>query len=520
MTVERAVLSAKSVTRLLYYGLFPAILMAALVLAYFSYRSALRFERLGEETIFEGTLLVARERVERVEQLVIDSDNRLFHFVDLDHLEDVEARWLSIAEISRHVKTLVVLDENQDIVLFLTNEEIPRARWFRGLLNREIISDLELGPEMVNRHKHLHARYAGRYYLLSYITREHNGRLYTICLSNDVDAIVERTFPELLADPRGRRRFNVAAQDGRIIFGDRLDDAGEFIVAHPFPTTFYRWRLQVAPLHAPELEARARQKNISDAVLIGLALGVIILGMMIYLYAAAKERKLSQLRSEFVSNVTHELKTPLSLIKMFAELLVIGKVAEERRQRYCEIIYRESDRLGALIDTVLDFSRLERGKSHYEKAEIDLEAVVRRAVEMFRLRLDHETIGLTVEVEQPPPPVFADGQAITLALINLLDNALKYAEGTSQIRLSLSTRGRMVRIEVADDGPGISPEEIRRIFERFYRGQAAASSHSRGSGIGLSIVQAIANGHDGRVWVESSPGEGATFIIELPSLTS
>ncbi len=506
------------VTRLLYYGLFPAIAMAAVVLGYFSYRSALRFERLGEETIFEGTLLVARERVDRVEQLVIDSDNRLFQIVDLAHVEDLEARWDRIGEVSSLVRTMLVIDEAGGIELFLTRDEPSRARWFRGLFAREIFRDLERGPEMANRHKHLHGRYGGRYHLVSYITRRHEGRLYTIVVANDVDAIVQRTFPELLADPGGTRMFNVTDENGRIIFGSRLAGAGEYIVALPFPTTFYHWRLQVAPVHAPELEARARQKKISDAILIGLALGVILLGMSVYLYAAAKERRIGRLRSEFVSNVSHELKTPLSLIKMFSELLTMGGVGDEgSRRRYCEIIHRESDRLSALIDNVLDFSRLERGKTEYEKTEIDVGAVVRRAVDIFCIRLEREELALRLAIDADLPPVLADEQAITLALLNLLDNALKYAEGTAEIAVSVRGAGGQVVIEVADQGPGLPPEELKRVFERFYRGRQAKRQHQRGTGIGLAIVQAVAEGHGGRARAVSEEGKGARFLIELPA---
>ena len=508
-------------TRLLYYSLFPAILMAAVVLAYFSYRSALRFERLGEESIFEGTLLVARERIERVEQLVIDSDNRLFRFIDVEHLEDVESRWEDIEEVSRLVQALFVLDEEQRVVLYLTREEIARARWFRAIFRREIIGDLELGPHMVDEHKHLHERYAGRYYLISYITRRHRGRQYTICISNDVDEVVQSTFPELLEDPGTARILNVADQDGRVIFGESLASAGEYIVSHHFPTTFYRWRLQVAPLHAPELEARTRQKQISDAVLIGLAFGVIVLGMIIYLYAAAKDRRLSRLRSEFVSNVTHELKTPLSLIKMFSELLVLGKVKDdERRQGYYEIIFRESDRLGALIDNVLDFSRMERGKTRYQKVEVDVCELVGKAVEVFRIRLERQSIDVQLELADDLPLILADEHALSLAVFNLIDNALKYAEGTEQVRISVTCEQERLRIVVEDDGPGIPEDERRRIFERFYRGKTATSGRQRGTGIGLSLVRDVAYGHGGKAWVESEQGQGARFCIELPILTS
>jgi two-component system phosphate regulon sensor histidine kinase PhoR len=509
------------VTRLLYYGSFPAILTAAMVLAFFSYRSALRFERLGEETIFEGTLLVARERVERVEQLVIDSDNRLFHFIEIEHLEDVEAKWEDIEEISHLAQALVVLDESRRVVLYLSRGEIAQARWFRAVFRREIVNDLELGPHMVDRHKHLHGMYAGRYYLISYITRRFQDRQYTICISNDVDEVVQRTFPELLDDPRGTSLLNVVDHQGRIIFGQPLTGTGEYIVAHEFPTTFYRWRLQVTPLHAPELEARARQKLISDAVFIGMAFGIIVLGMIVFLYAAAKERKLSQLRSEFVSNVTHELKTPLSVIKMFSELLVMGKVGdEERRRGYFEAIHRESERLGTMIDNVLDFSRLERGKALYEKVEVDVGEVVTTAVEVFRLRLDRQAIELKMRIEPDLPTVLADRHALSLAVFNMIDNALKYAEGTREIRVHVTSSTDNVRICVEDDGPGLPTDELTRVFERFFRGAAATRGRQRGSGIGLSLVQSVARGHGGKAWVDSEPGRGARFTIELPALTS
>ena len=141
---------------------------------------------------------------------------------------------------------------------------------------------------------------------------------------------------------------------------------------------------------------------------------------------------------------------------------------------------------------------------------------------MFRLRLERESVDVTLDVEEDGEPmlILADEQAVTLAVINLLDNALKYAEGTKVISVALRNEGDVVRIIVSDNGPGIPQEDLRRIFERFYRGKAAARSRARGSGIGLSIVQAVADGHGGRVWAESPPDGGATFTIELPGLTT
>jgi signal transduction histidine kinase len=199
----------------------------------------------------------------------------------------------------------------------------------------------------------------------------------------------------------------------------------------------------------------------------------------------------------------------------------MGKVGdEERRRGYFEAIHRESERLGTMIDNVLDFSRLERGKALYEKVEVDVGEVVTTAVEVFRLRLDRQAIELKMRIEPDLPTVLADRHALSLAVFNMIDNALKYAEGTREIRVHVTSSTDNVRICVEDDGPGLPTDELTRVFERFFRGAAATRGRQRGSGIGLSLVQSVARGHGGKAWVDSEPGRGARFTIELPALTS
>jgi two-component system phosphate regulon sensor histidine kinase PhoR len=244
-------------------------------------------------------------------------------------------------------------------------------------------------------------------------------------------------------------------------------------------------------------------------------------GIGFLLYAIRKERRANQLKSDFIANVSHELKTPLSLIRMFAELLALGKLkTPEKGREYAEIITRESERLSHLIDNVLDFARIERGKAAYDFKMGDLAEVVARGVDVYRFRLEREGVKLRTEIAEALPPIRLDENAMTLVLLNLLDNAVKYGAGEGdakgEITVRLGEEGGALRLTVADQGPGIEREEQRHIFERFYRARSARGKTSRGSGIGLSLVKHIAEAHGGRVTVDSAPGRGATFIVSLP----
>jgi two-component system phosphate regulon sensor histidine kinase PhoR len=227
--------------------------------------------------------------------------------------------------------------------------------------------------------------------------------------------------------------------------------------------------------------------------------------------------------------VSHELKTPLSLIRMFAELLATGKHKGEGAGReYAGIITRESDRLAHLIDNVLDFARLERGKASYNFAEGRMQEVVERALEVCRFRLEKEKIRLRLEIADDLPLVRMDEDAMTLVLLNLVDNAAKYGgsdggndgagdEAAGEVWVKLARVPGGVALSVRDRGSGISPEDQKRIFERFYRADNARVRNVRGSGIGLSLVKHIAESHGGRVEVESAPGQGSTFTVFVPA---
>jgi two-component system phosphate regulon sensor histidine kinase PhoR len=503
-------------TRLIYWGVLPTIAAAAGILGYYAYQSAAQFAALGEQSIVQSTLLLVDEKVDRVEQQIITADNAVFHLVDFEDLEGLEERWVPLAErISPSVRALVVVDDGGNVVGYASRASARGRRDFHKVFLERILPDLELERRRVDQLRHLHRTYADRSYLISYKAVRHRGRRVYLVAHHDPGYFVREVFPSLFVTEE-ESRYNVVDEDNRRIYGPSLSRAGDYLVGRRFPTTLYNWRLQIAPKQAPLLEAQRRSGFVTEVGLIGLSFVIILLGVMFLIYAATKESRLNLLRSEFVANVSHELKTPLSVVRMFAEMLLTKRVrSEEKEQQYLEIICRESERLSALIENVLDFSAIERGKQTYQMREADLLDVVQRAMDTFRFRLERE--GLEVRLEQRaelPAGVCFDEQAILLAIMNLLDNAVKYGGAEGPVELIVDRGRRHVYVRVRDHGPGIPEGQHRRVFDRFYRVRRDADT--RGSGIGLSLVKRIVEAHGGRAWAENAPDGGAVVSFSLP----
>ena len=230
-----------------------------------------------------------------------------------------------------------------------------------------------------------------------------------------------------------------------------------------------------------------------------------------------RQIELVSAKTSFVSNVTHELKTPVAVIKLAVETLELGRVrTEAEREKYLRTITRESDRLAQLVDNILDFSRLEAGQRSIQRAPVDMRDVVNAAMDGFRLRLEDAGFHYEVELPDKVPPVLGDGRALQHCLLNLLDNAVKYSRERKEVRVAVAARDGHVALSVADRGIGIPPEERGRIFEKFARVETGLVHDVKGTGLGLSLVDMLVRAHHGRVEVASTPGEGSTFTILLP----
>ena len=253
----------------------------------------------------------------------------------------------------------------------------------------------------------------------------------------------------------------------------------------------------------------------SFLTLAGLSL-VLACGIALTYRNVSKEMALARLKSDFVSNVSHELRTPLSLIRLYAETLEMGRLTSpEKYQEYYCIIRKESERLTALINNILDFSRIEAGRKEYDFRETDLRELVRNTLDSYRYQIEQHGFTYEEKIDEVPP-VRVDREAMARSLVNLVNNALKYSQDRKFIGVSLYRDNGSVKLEVVDHGIGIPHQEQSKIFEKFYRVGDPLVHNTKGSGLGLSLVRHIAQAHGGDVLVDSSPGQGSKFTITLP----
>jgi signal transduction histidine kinase len=269
-------------------------------------------------------------------------------------------------------------------------------------------------------------------------------------------------------------------------------------------------------LRGTTLEAIGRHFARTNFLALG-ALSLLLAGGIVLTYRnVSKEMALARLKSDFVSNVSHELRTPLSLIRLYAETLEMGRLnSQEKYQEYYCIIRKESERLSALINNILDFSRIEAGRKEYDFRETDLRELVRNTLDSYRYQIEQHGFTYEERIDEVPP-LRVDREAVARSLLNLVNNALKYSQDRKYIGVKLYRENGSVKLEVIDHGIGIPYQEQHKIFEKFYRVGDPLVHNTKGSGLGLSLVRHIVQAHGGEVLVDSAPGAGSKFTIALP----
>jgi two-component system, OmpR family, phosphate regulon sensor histidine kinase PhoR len=261
---------------------------------------------------------------------------------------------------------------------------------------------------------------------------------------------------------------------------------------------------------------RAWYGVVLGGLFITLVVGVVYLARTLY-----REAKLSRLKTDFVSLVSHELRTPLTSIRMFIETLAMGRVRDEAEtQVVLTMLSKETERLSAMIENVLDWSRIESGKQRYDLEPVTAAEIVDAAVSAFRTQRMGAPIELALEVPEGLPPLEVDRAAVAGSLLNLLQNAFKYTGEDKRIALRVARERKGVAISVQDNGVGIARAEQRKVFERFYRIDDLLTRSTEGSGLGLAIAQRIIRAHGGDITLRSELGKGSTFTIYLPGSTA
>jgi two-component system phosphate regulon sensor histidine kinase PhoR len=283
------------------------------------------------------------------------------------------------------------------------------------------------------------------------------------------------------------------------------------LVALVVVPTFLLLGLGVVLLFLGELNA-----NLLMGILVLALSGAAATGVILVWVFVTREANLSQLQTDFVSKVSHELRTPLTSIRLFSETLALRRGDTAAEEKCIQGLARESTRLQALIDRLLDWGRMESGRREYQMHETDVKAVVDEAVAAFEPTRERRGAELRLVVPEQLPRIIADRGALSDALLNLLTNAQKYGGDVAKIALTVLANDRYVRISVKDNGQGIEAAEHKRIFQKFYRVDDRLSREREGSGLGLAIVKHVMRAHRGRVDVESRVGDGSTFTLVLP----
>ncbi len=293
-------------------------------------------------------------------------------------------------------------------------------------------------------------------------------------------------------------------------------DGGSAEVEHPFEDVFPGLILGIK-LPGTTI-ANISNHYLLFEFLILAALSLLMGGGMFLTYrSVTRELALAKLKSDFVSNVSHELRTPLALIRLYAETLELGRISSSgKQQEYYEIIRKESERLTSLINNILDFSRIESGKKEYSFKETNVADLVRSTLESYRFEIEQNGFQFEQKIDNDVPPLWVDREAIARSLLNLVNNAVKYSANEKYLGVRLYRHNSGVNLEVVDRGIGIPAKEQLKIFEKFYRVGDPLVHNTKGSGLGLSLVQHIVKAHGGEVAVESAPGKGSRFIITLP----
>lgn len=510
---------------------FPAMVGAALALAYYGYRYIEDVSRSLGSSFQEASRIEAAHAGEALETRIDSAARDLFTQIELDDDPAEQAAEACGVAPGPAVDSYIVFwgrSPKDSDLLCIGGRSLREWRTYRA--------NFDLGSLQPGGFRYLHRQFDTRdvhaYALIAYMRkRTEAGRDYFIAARFRDGFIRDGLQRELGRIVENRKKVSVLDEAGRPIQGVPLQGktsaADRFLFEAPVGKTLYAWRVQIAPDDVEALQSQAQRQRVFGPLLVVIATVIIAVGLIIVWAGVRAERRASRLKSDFIANVSHELKTPLSLIRMFGEMVATGRHKGEGAAReYGAIITRESERLSHLIDNVLDFARLERGKASYDFAEGDLRDVVERALDVCRYRLEKERMRLRTDFDDGLPLVRMDENAMTLVVLNLVDNAIKYAAEGGEVEVHLGRSPGGVVLSVRDWGPGIVPEDQRRIFERFYRARAARDRNVRGSGIGLALVEHIARAHGGRVTVESpvgAPGSGpaaaagAAFRVYLPA---
>ena len=310
-------------------------------------------------------------------------------------------------------------------------------------------------------------------------------------------------------------RLALENPEGQLSWGSVPESAAQ-VVTKTFRETGLPWTMQLAPGDPAALKAVAASRR--NLLFAGFGLMALVIAAASYVVFRAVSRELSvaRLQSEFVAAVSHEFRTPLTAMRHLTDMLEEGSAPADRLSQYYHALGKETRRLHAMVESLLDFGRIEAGRRTYHLEETSAAELAERVVDEFRERAAFDAHRLELRAPVDQLRIRADRDALALAIRNLLDNALKYSPKSSTVRVCVESHDGLAGISVHDEGAGIPKQEQRDVFRKFVRGTSAKALNVNGTGIGLTMADQIVRAHGGRLELDSEPGQGSRFTILLP----
>ena len=428
----------------------------------------------------------------------------------------------SLADIDNQEEKKILMEKWEDLKE-LEEERFKRASDRENFIQKVIPilkAKKPLSGEADKTFHHLSQRIEENIYLISYIAINERSILG---LRLDSGALIERLLPLKLERLPLRKDWHIQISDesGNALLGRNMsppkNSTPHVSFSMGFEDDFPPWKVNIYQSDPNRVERQFNRRRNIYVLSAAVVVAALFFGGFFWIRSTGKELKVAQMKSDFVSTVSHEFRTPLTSIRYLAELLQRGRVKEEeKKQQYYQTITDESERLSRLIENILDFSKIEAGMKEYQFEEIDMGDLVSDVASRFQKQAAGKIFRLKSDIANQMPKLSADREAISRALFNLMDNALKYSGENPEITLRAWPDEESIFLEVQDNGIGISEGEQRRVFEKFYRSWGVHERKVKGSGIGLTLVAHIAEAHGGEVSLKSDLGRGTKVTLRIP----
>lgn len=449
---------------------------------------------------------LATEKVLNIEYTVTRADQAIFESIDPENPSAVREK---IKSEKAAVTSVLILDEKLQPTPGGYFSKRSRPNVFLDKVFPHLLKEMAVEATALSEPTYRHLVLGDIDLLFVYKKLKKSDKTYYLILEHDISYLVGFVFPKYF-DIESRHIYRIVNETGALVYGrtnpishnDR--DVAEII----FSRTLARWKVRVTH----KAETPSGVQNIAfDLLMISGALLVILCGLYALFVTVRRERRANELKSEFVANVSHELRTPLSIVRMYGELLKSGKVdRQEQITDFGAVIEKESTRLTQLIENLLDFSRIDQGKSTFSLAPQRLKPLLEKLVEIASPSLRESNLNVVINADDVVVQI--DESSLTLAVLNVLENAGKYAASGEKIEIFTHLQGKKLSLHFRDYGPGVAKNELTNLFSRFVRG--SDTEGTRGSGIGLSLVKQVAKAHGGKVTARNA-NPGLEIIMTL-----